>query len=248
MNKFKLIAATAIITSTQGCSFTNRNYEAITEHNDYINTVSNLKVNEEYNIYPGELAFESTHIEKLNNIINCPSEIQYRDGIAKFAIQPGKYRILGSIEVQPGIKLPFILGGYQGSAVGGASGLSLYYPINKDGSIYPSYYTDAFFDLKNGNRTGQLKEWGGHATASDTCDYIAPLPSNINNCSVYYAGAVRTNGFLAPNLTIKDFNQETTRPISAGRSYTFCGTTIRVNQATNILSFTAIRISKNQPD
>jgi hypothetical protein len=247
MNKRHILSAILIITSIQGCSFTNRKYEQTIENNDYIKTTSTLNINEEYIARTGELVLESTRITKLDNIINCPRRIEYKDGITKYAILPGKYRILGSIEVQPGLKLPFIRGGYQESAIGGAQGLSLYYPINKNGSIYSSYYTDAFFNLSNGDTVGELKEWGGNATASDTCDYITPTPSDINSCTVYYLGATRVNGLLAPTLAIDDLQGKNKKQISAGNSYTFCGTTIKVNEATNILHYTATRILSNQP-
>jgi hypothetical protein len=247
MRKKHLLTAILVMTSIQGCSFTNRQYEKNLENNDYIKTTSTLKINEEYIARTGELVLESTRITKLDNVVNCPRRIEYKDGIAKYAILPGKYRILGSIEVQPGVKLPFIRGGYQESAIGGAQGLSLYYPINKNGSIYSSYYTDAFFHLSNGDAVGELKEWGGNATASDTCDYIAPLQSEISACTVYYLGATRINGFLAPTLAIDDLQGKNKKQISAGNSYTFCGTTFKVHEATDILHYTTIRISSNQP-
>lgn len=241
------IATTGLTILLQGCSFTNRAYETNPNNTNTTQTSATLKENQEKIVSIGELAFEALNINQERNTIYCPEKIEYRDGIAKYIIPAGKYKALGSIEVEPGVKLPFILGSYQPGAIGGAPGYHLYFPIKKDGTLYHSYYTDAFNNLSSGQKKGELKEWGGNAKASTSCTPITPIsPAEMNHCIVHYAGPTRANGYLASRLHVDDFNSKRLEVTSAGITQTFCGVTIKVHEASDTFYFTVIKIDQNQ--
>lgn len=229
----------------QACSFTNKPFEKYSDNQDYINTVTNLKVGEEHITPANSKAYESTLIIQKNNIVQCLRDITYTDGIAKYHIPAKTYKALGLIEVEKGKKLPFINGAYQAGAIGGSSGQLLYFPINPDGSLYKSYYTDPYKNLANAK--GELKEWGGNGIASDDCTPpVANDLANISVCSVYYNGHTRQNGYTAPTLTLDNGKERKTVVVTTRNNLNFCGVSIDIHETTDVLYFTVRNIATNQ--
>lgn len=229
----------------QACSFTNKPFEKVVKNSDYISTVTDLKIGEERIVRVNGKAYESTLIVQRSNSIQCQRDISYKDGIAEYRIPSGTYSTLGLIEVEPNKKLPFFEGAYQVSAIGGSSGMSLYFPINPDGSLYKSYYTDPYGNLYK--TKGELKEWGGSGISSDRC--IPPTPHEVAKtsvCAVYYDGANRVNGLLAPTVTLDNGKERRKLIIMANAELNFCGVGIDIYEASDILHFAVREIAESQ--
>lgn len=242
--KTQLIIVSLSALFLQACSFTNRPFEKLGDNTDFIRTATDLKIGEERTIPAGSKAYESTLFVQRTNTVQCNRDISYKDGLAEFRIPKGTYKAIGLIEVEPNKKLPFFKGSYQSSAVGGAGGMSLYFPINPDGSLYKSYYTDPYGNLHLAK--GELKEWAGNGVASGTCIPPAGLESpRFSVCSVYYNGPTRQNGLLAPTITIDNGVEKRNLAVRANTTLGFCGVGIDIHETTNILNFTVRSIVNN---
>lgn len=243
--KIRLIVIVVATSLLQACSFTNKPFEKISTNSDYINTATDLKVGEERLVPANSKAYESTLIVQRNNTIQCLQDVSYKDGIAEYHISSGTYSTLGLIEVEPNKRLPFFKGASQAGAIGGASSMSLYFPINPDGTLYKSYYTDPYGNLYRAK--GELKEWGGNGIASDTC--IPPSPhevAKISVCTVYYNGTTRQNGLLAPTVTVDNGKERRNLIVRANSELNFCGVGIDIHETTDVLHFTVREIAKIQ--
>lgn len=229
----------------QACSFTNKPFEKIKPDPDYVKTVTDLRVGDVRIVPAGSKAYESTLFVQRKNRIQCGKNIFYRDGIAKYQILAGAYSTIGLIEVEPNKKLPFFKGAYQPGAIGGSSGMSLYFPINSDGTLYKNYYTDPYDNLSRAK--GKLKEWGDNGTATDKC--TLPMPhelAKISVCTVYYNGVTRENGILGSRITVDNGRERKNLLVRADNELNFCGVRIDINETTEILEFTVREIANSQ--
>lgn len=244
MRNKRHIVAVSVFCALQACSFTNKPFEKY-DAKDYVRTATDLKVGEERIVPINGKAYESTSFIQKNNVIQCPRPITYRDGVARYQISEGTYKTLGLIEVEKGKKLPFFQGSYQSGAIGGSSGMALYFPVNPDGSLYKNYYTDPYGNLRNPK--GELKEWGGSGTAIGDCNPpIAQDLAKISVCTVYYNGPTHQNGYTAPTLKLESNNSRKNIVITAQNNLQFCGVNIDINETTDILRFTVKNIRTNQ--